>query len=183
MNDLSIANPNIHAVADHPTVVKLRELFFDVLAFELRRFTALSGGAELLCWRTKDGSIEWARLDLFAKPTHDAPNALVLRVLVNKAPVDDVAVLARRRGLLVEGEPWRGPSWSFEAFVTLDELIGTASFLASVVKAHEANDSALVIAPPFETVLASGAPLTWDLVVSETAWEFLERLLSNRSDS
>lgn len=173
---------DLGAVAGHPTVVKLRELFFDVLSFELQRFTALGDGASFLCWRSKDGRIAWARLDLFAKPTRENPRRLVLRVIINKGVVDDVANVARRRGLLVEGDPWRSPSWALEAFVTLGELLGSAPFLASLALAHEENDASLVIAAPFKTMLASGAPLTWDVVASEAAWASIEPRLSGRKE-
>lgn len=173
---------DLGAVTWHPTLVKLRELFFDVLLFELQRFTALGDGASFLCWRSKDGSIAWARLDLFAKPTRDNPRRLVLRVVINKGPIDDVANVARRRGLLVEGELWRSPSWALEAFVTLDELLSSAPFLASLVRAHEEKDASLVIAAPFKTMLASGDPLTWDLVASEAAWAAIEPHLPARSE-
>jgi hypothetical protein len=174
-------NADLGAVTWHPTVVKLRELFFDLLSFELQRFTALGDGASFLCWRSKDGSIAWARLDLFAKPTRENPRCLVLRVVVNKGPVDDVPNVARRRGLLVEREPWRNPSWALEAFVTLDELLSSAPFLASLVRAHEENDASLVIAAPFKTMLASGDPLTWGVVASEAAWAAVEPHLPARS--
>lgn len=174
-------NADLGAVTWHPTVVKLRELYFDLLSFELQRFTALGDGAGFLCWHSKDGSIAWARIELFAKPTRDNPRRLVLRVVVNKAPVDDVANVARRRGLLVEGEPWCSPSWALEAFVTLDQLLGFAPFLASLVRAHEANDASLVIAAAFKTMLASGDPLTWDLVASEAACAAIEPYLPARS--
>ena len=163
-------NADLGAVTWHPTVVKLRELFFDVLSFELQRFTALGNGVSFLCWRSKDRIIAWARLELFAKPTRDNPRRLVLRVSINKGPVDDVANVARRRGLLVETDAWGGPSWAIEAFVTLDELLGFAPFLGSLVRAHEENDASIVIAAPFKTMLASGDPLTWGVVASETAW-------------
>ena len=175
-------NADLGAFTWHPTVVKLRELFFDVLSFELQRFTALGDGSSFLCWRSKDGSIAWARLELFARPTRESPRCLVLRVVINKSPVDDVANVARRRGLLVEGELWRSPRWALEAFVTLDELLGCAPFLASLVRAHEENDASLVIAAPFKTVLASGDPLTWDVVASEAAWTAIEPHLSGRKD-
>lgn len=175
-------NADLGAVTWHPTVVKLRELFFDVLSFELQRFTALGDGATFLCWRSKDRSIAWARLELFAKPTRDNPRCLVLRVVINKGPVDDVADVARRRGLLVEGELWRSPRWALEAFVTLDELLGSAPFLASLMRAHEENDASLVIAAPFKTMLASGDPLTWDVVASEAAWAAIEPHLPARSE-
>jgi hypothetical protein len=175
-------NADLGAVTWHPTVVKLPELFFDVLAFELQRFTALSDGSSFLCWRSKDGSIAWARLELFAKSTRDNPRCLVLRVAINKGPVDDVANVARRRGLLGEGELWRSPSWALEAFLTLDELLGAAPFLASLVRAHEENDASLVIDAPFKTMLASGAPLTWDVVASEAAWAAVEPHLPARSE-
>ncbi len=152
-NTAPTTTTDLGAVTWHPTVVKLRELFFDVLSFDLGRFTALGDGASLLCWRSKDGSIAWARLDLFAKPTRENPRRLVLRVVINKGPVDDVANVARRRGLLVERELWRSPSWALEAFVTLDELLGSAPFLASLVRAHKENDASIVIAPPFKTML------------------------------
>lgn len=174
-------NADLGAVTWHPTVVKLRELFFDVFSLELQRFTALGDDASFLCWRSKDRRIAWARLELFARPTRDNPKRLVLRVVINKAPVDDVANIARRRGLLVEGEPWRSPSWALEAFVTLDELLGCAPFLASLVRTHEENDASLVVAAPFKTVLASGAPLTWDVVASEAAWAAVEPDLPARS--
>jgi hypothetical protein len=122
-NATPTASADLGAFTWHPTVVKLRELFFDVLSFELGRFTALGDGAAFLCWRSKDRCIAWARLDLFAKPTRDNPRRLVLRVVINKGPVDVVANVARRRGLLVERELWRSPSWALEAFVTLDELL------------------------------------------------------------
>ena len=173
---------DLGAVTWHPTVVKLRELFFDLLSFELQRFTALSDGASFLCWRSKDRSIAWARLELFAKPTRDNPRRLVLRVVINKGPIDDVANVARRRGLLVEGELWRRPSWALEAFVTLDELLGAAPFLASLVRAHEENDASLVIAAHFKTILASGDLLTWDVVASEAAWAAIEPHLSDRKE-
>ncbi|MBX3232649.1 MAG: hypothetical protein KIT84_16870 [Labilithrix sp.] len=175
-------NADLGAVTWHPSVVKLRELFFDVFSFELQRFTALGDGASFLCWCPKDGSIAWVRLDLFAKPTRDNPRQLVLRVVINKGPVDDVANVARRRGLLVENEPWRSPSWALEAFVTLDELLGSAPFLASLVRTHEKNDASLVIAAPFKTVLASGAALTWDVVASEAAWAAVEPHVPARSE-
>ncbi len=174
-------NADLGAVTWHPSVVKLRELFFDVLSFELQRFTALGDGSSFLCWRSKDGSIAWAHLELFAKPTRENPRCLVLRVVINKGPVDDVANVARRRGLLVERELWRSPSWALEAFVMLDELLGSAPFLASLMRAHEENDASLVIAAPFKTMLASGAPLTWDVVASEAAWAAVEPHLSARS--
>lgn len=169
-------------VASHPTVVKLRELFLDLLSFELQRFTALGDGANFICWRSKDGSIEWARLDLFAKPTRDNPRHLVLRVAINKGPVDDVGNVARRRGLLPEGELWRGPSWALEAFVTLDELLAAAPFLACLVRAHEENNASLVMAVPFPTVLASGDPLGWDVVASEAAWATIDTHLPARRE-
>lgn len=175
-------NADLGAVTWHLTVVKLRELFFDVLSFELQRFTALGDGASFLCWRSKEDAIEWARLDLFAKPTRDNPRHLVLRVTINKGPVDDVANVARRRGLLPEGELWRGASWALEAFVTLDELLAAAPFLASLVRAHEANDASLVMVAPFPTVLASGDPLTWDVVASEAAWATIETHLPARRE-
>lgn len=165
---------DLGAVTMHPTVVKLRELFFDLLSFELGRFTALGDGASFLCWRSKDRCIEWARLDLFAKPTRDNPRRLVLRVVINKGPVDDVANVARRRGLLTKGELWPGPTWALEAFVTLDELLGSAPFLASLVRAREESDASLVTAAPFNTMLASGDPLTWGVVASEAAWAAIE---------
>ncbi len=146
-----------------------------MLSFELGRFTALGDGASLLCWRSKDGSIAWARLDLFAKPTRDNPRGLVLRAAINKGPVDDVANVARRRGLLVEGDLWRSLGWALEVFVTLDELLSFASFLASLVRAHEENEASLVIAAPFKTMLASGDPLTWDVVASEAASTTVEQ--------
>lgn len=180
-NTTPSTNADLGAATWHPTVVKLRELFFDVLSFELQRFTALGDGSSFLCWRSKDGSIAWARLELFARPTRENPRCLVLRVVVNKGPVDDVASVARRRGLLVEREPWRNPSWALEAFVTLDELLGSAPFLASLVRAHEENDASLVIAAPFKTMLASGAPLTWDVLASEAAWTAIEPDLPARS--
>lgn len=80
-NATPTANADLGAVTMRPTVVKLRELFFDVLSFELQRFTALGDGASFLCWRSKGGSIAWARLDLFAKPTRENPRRLVLRVV------------------------------------------------------------------------------------------------------
>jgi hypothetical protein len=163
-------NADLSGVTMLPTVVRLRELFFDVLSFELQRFTALGDDASFLCWRSKDRSIAWARLDLFAKPTRDNPRRLVLRVTINKGPVDDVANVARRRGLLPEGELWRGARWALEAFVTLDELLGSAPLLASLVRAHEENDGSLVIVPRFKTALAAGDPLTWDVVASDAAW-------------
>ena len=171
---------DLGAVTWHPTVVKLRELFFDLLSFELQRFTALSDGASFLCWRSKDGSTACAGLELFAKPTRDNPGRLVLRVAINKGLVDDVANVARRRGLLVEGELWCSPSWALEAFVTLDELLGSAPFLASLVRAHEESDASLVIAAPVPTVLALGDPLTWDVVASEAAWAAVEPHLPAR---
>ncbi len=174
-------NADLGAVTGHPTVVKLRELFFDVLSFELQRCTALGDGASFLCWRSQEGSIAWARLDLFAKATRENPRRLVLRVVINKGLVDDVANVARRRGLLVEGELWHSPRWALEAFVTLDELLGSVPFLASLVRAHEENDASLVIAAPFKTVLASGDPLTWDVVASEAAWSAVEPHLPARS--
>ena len=180
-NTTPSTNADLGAATWHPTVVKLRELFFDVLSFELQRFTALGDGASFLCWRSKDCSIAWARLELFAKPRRDNPRRLVLRVVINKGPVDELANVARRRGLLVEGELWRGPSWGFEAFVTLDELLAFAPFLASLVRAHEENDASLVIAAPFKTMLASGAPLTWDVVASEAAWTTVAPHLPARS--
>jgi hypothetical protein len=173
-NAAPTANADLGAVTWHPTVVKLRGLFLDVLSFELQRITALGDGASFLCWRAKDGSIEWARLELFAKPTHERPKHLVLRVAINKGPVDDVANVARRRGLLREAELWRGPRWALEAFVTLDELLACAPFLASLVRAHEENDASLVMAAPLPTVLASGDPLAWDVVASEAAWVTIE---------
>ncbi len=173
-NTTPSTNANLGAVTWHPTVVKLRELFFDVLSFELQRFTALGDGASFLCWRSKDRSIAWARLELFAKPTRENPRRFVLRVVINKAPGEDVANVARRRGLLVEREPWRNPSWALEAFVTLDELLGSAPFLASLVRAHEEKDASLVIAAPFKTMLASGDPFTWEVVASEAAWTAIE---------
>ncbi|MBI3207067.1 MAG: hypothetical protein HYZ29_36350 [Myxococcales bacterium] len=173
-NDAPSTNADLGAVASHPTVVKLRELLFDLLSFELQRFTAVGDGASFLCWRSKDGSIEWARLDLFARPTRENPRHLVLRVTINKGPVDAVANLARRRGLLHEGELWRGSNWALEAFVTLDELIAAAPFLGSLVRAHEENDASLVMAAPFPIVLASGDPLAWDVVASEAAWATID---------
>lgn len=181
-NTTPSTNADLGAVTWHPTVVKLRELFFDLLSFELQRFTALGDGASFLCWRSKNGSIAWARLELFARPTRENPRGLVLRVVVNKGPVDDVANVARRRGLLAEGELWRSPSWALEAFVTLDELLSSAPFLASLVRAHEENDASLVMAAPFKTVLASGDPLTWDVVASEAAWASIEPRLSGRKE-
>lgn len=181
-NTTPSTNADLGAVTWHPTVVKLRELFLDMLSFELQRFTAHGDGAGFLRWRSKDGSIAWARLDLFAKPTRENPRRLVLRVVINKGPVDDVANVARRRGLLVEGEPWCSPSWGLEAFVTLDELLGFAPFLASLVRAHEENDASLVIAAPVPTVLALGDPLTWDVVASEAAWAAIEPHLSDRKE-
>lgn len=175
-------NAEIGGVASHPTVVKLRELFFDLLSFELQRVTAIGDGASFLCWRSKDGSIACARLELFAKPTRDNPERLVLRVAVNKGLVDDVANVARRRGLLVEGELWRSPSLALEAFVTLDELLAAAPLLTSLVRAHEENDAALVMAAPFPTVLASGDPLAWDAVASEAAWATIETHLPARGE-
>lgn len=180
-NTTPSTNADLGAVTWHPTVVKLRELFFDVLSFELQRFTALGDGSSFLCWRSKDGSIAWARLELFARPTRENPRCLVLRVVINKGPVDDVANVARRRGLLVEGELWRSPRWALEAFVTLDELLGCAPFLASLVRAHEENDASLGIAAPFKTMLASGDPLAWDVVASEAAWAAIEPHLPVRS--
>ncbi len=173
---------DLGAVTGHPTVVKLRELFLDVLSFELQRFTALGDGASFLCWRSKEGGIEWARLDLFARPTRENPRHLVLRVTINKGPVDGVANVARRRGLLPEGELWRGASWALEAFVTLDELLAAAPLLASLVRAHEENDASLVMAAPFPTVLASGDPLAWDVVASEAAWATIETHLPARRE-
>ena len=181
-NTTPSTNADLGAATWHPTVVKLRELFFDVLSFELQRFTALGDGSSFLCWRSKDGSIAWARLELFGRPTRENPRCLVLRVVITKGPVDDVANVARRRGLLVEGEMWRSPSWALEAFVTLDELLGSAPFLASLVRAHEANDASLVIAAHFKTILASGDPLTWDVVASEAAWAAIEPHLSDRKE-
>lgn len=188
MTDTIQANPTPSANADLcrvtmlPTVVRLRELFFDVLSFDLQRFTALGDGASFLCWRSEDGDIEWARLDLFARPTRENPRHLVLRVAINKGPVDDVANVARRRGLLPEGELWRGSNWALEAFVTLDELLACAPLLASLVRAHEENDASLVVAAPFPTVLASGDPLAWDVVASEAAWATIETLLPARRE-
>jgi hypothetical protein len=188
MTDTIPANPAPSTNADlgmtsmHPTVVKLRELFFDVLSFELQRVTAIGDGASFLCWRSKDGDIEWAQLDLFARPTQENPRHLVLRVTINKGPVDDVANVARRRGLLHEGELWRGPRWALEAFVTLDELLAAAPFLASLVRAHEENDASLVMAAPFPTVLASGDPLAGDVVASEAAWATIETHLPARRE-
>ncbi len=176
------ANADLGMVSRHPTVVRLRELFLDVLSFELQRVTAIGDGANFLCWRSKDRHIEWARLDLFARPTRENPRHLVLRVTINKGSVDDVANVARRRGLLPEGEPWRGSSWALEAFVTLDELLASAPLLASLVRGHEENDASLVIAPPFTTVLASGDPLTWDVVASEAAWATIEAHLPVRRE-
>lgn len=181
-NATPTTNADHATVSMHPTVVKLRKLFFDVLSFALQRFTALGDGASFLCWCSKDGCIAWARVDLFAKPTRANPRCLVLRIAINKGPVDEVANVARRRGLLVEGELWRSPSWALEAFVTLDELLGSAPFLASLVRAHEENDAALVIAAPFQTMLASGDPLTWDVVASEAAWAAIEPRLSGRKE-
>lgn len=180
-NTTPSTNADLVAVTWHPAVVKLRELFFDVFSFELQRFTALGDGASFLCWRSKDRSIAWARLELFGKPTRDNSRRLVLRVIINKGPVDVVANVARRRGLLVEGELWRSPSWALEAFVTLDELLALAPFLASLVRAHEENDASLVIAAPFKTMLASGDPLTWGVVASEAAWSAVEPHLPARS--
>jgi hypothetical protein len=188
MTDTIPSNPAPSANADlgmatmHPTVVKLRELFLDVLSFELHRFTAVGDGAKFLCWRSKEGAIEWARLDLFARPIRDNPRHLVLRVAINKGPVDDVANAARRRGLLPEGELWRGARWALEAFVTLDELLACAPFLASLVHAHEENDASLVMAAPFPTVLALGDPLAWDVVASESAWVTIETRLPARRE-
>jgi len=188
MTDTIPTNPTPSANADlgmasmHPTVVKLRELFLDVLSFELHRFTAVGDGAKFLCWRSKEGAIEWARLDLFARPTHATPKHIVLRVAINKGPVDDVANVARRRGLLPEGELWRGARWAFEAFVTLDELLAAAPLLASLVRAHEQNDASLVMAAPFQTALASGDPLTWDVVASAAAWATIETHLPGRRE-
>jgi hypothetical protein len=173
---------DLSLVSRHPTVVKLRELFLDVLSFELHRFTAIGDGASFLCWRSKQGAIEWARLDLFARPIRDNPRHLVLRVAINKGPVDDVANAARRRGLLPEGALWRGARWALEAFVTLDELLACAPFLASLVRAHEENDASLVMAAPFPTVLASGDPLTWDVVASAAAWATIETHLPGRRE-
>jgi hypothetical protein len=175
-------NAELGRVASHPTVVKLRELFFDLLSFELQRFTALGDGASFLCWRSKEDAIEWARLDLFARPTLENPRHLVMRVTINKGPVDAVANVARRRGLLPEGELWRGSNWALEAFVTLDELLVAAPFLASLVRAHEENDASLVMAAPFPTVLASGDPLAWDVVASEAAWATIETHLPARRE-
>lgn len=177
-----LANADLGMASMHPTVVKLRELFLDVLSFELQRVTAIGDGANFLCWRSKDGHIEWARLDLFARPTRENPKHLVLRVAINKGPVDDVANVARRRGLLPEGELWRGASWALEAFVTLDELLAAAPYLAGLVRAHEENDASLVIAAPFPTVLASGDPLTWDVVASDAAWVTIETHLPARRE-
>lgn len=180
MTDTSPTNPTPSANADlgmvsrHPTVVRLRALFQDVLSLELQRVTAIGDGANFLCWRSKDGAIEWAQLDLFARPTRENPRHLVLRVTINKGRVDDVANVARRRGLLPEGELWRGASWALEAFVTLDELLAAAPFLGSLVRAHEENDASFVMAAPFSTVLASGDPLAWDVVASEAAWVTIE---------
>jgi hypothetical protein len=181
-NPAPSANADLSGVTMLPTVVRLRELFFDVLSFELHRFTAVGDGAKFLCWRSKEGAIEWARLDLFAKPTRDNPRRLVLRVVINKGPVDDVANVARRRGLLPEGELWRGASWALEAFVTLDELLAAAPLLASLVRAHEQNDASLVMAAPFQTALASGDPLTWDVVASAAAWATIETHLPGRRE-
>jgi hypothetical protein len=181
-NDTPTATADLGMASMHPTVVKLRELFLDVLSFELQRVTALGDGANLLCWRSEDGDIEWARLDLFARPTHENPRHLVLRVTINNGPVDDVANVARRRGLLSEGEPWPGSNWALEAFVTLDELLDSAPLLASLVRAHEENDGSLVIAPRFKTVLASGDPLTWDVVASEAAWATIKTHLPARRE-
>lgn len=175
-------NAELGGVASHPTVVKLRELFLDLLSFELQRFTALGDGANFLCWRSKEGGIEWALLDLFARPTHENPRHLVLRVAINKGPIDDVANVARRRGLLPEGELWRGPIWALEAFVTLDELLASAPLLACFVRAHEEKDASLVMAPPFPTVLASGDPLVWDVMASEAAWATIEAHLPARRE-
>jgi hypothetical protein len=180
MTDTTSTNATATVAADlsmasmHPTVVKLRKLFLDVLSFELQRVTAIGDRANFLCWRSKDGAIEWAQLDLFATPTRENPRHLVLRVTINKGPVDDVGNVARRRGLLIEADLWRGPSWALEAFVTLDELLACAPFLASLVRAHEENDGSLVIVPRFKTVLASGDPLTWDVVASDAAWATIE---------
>jgi hypothetical protein len=162
--------------------VKLRELFLDVLSFELQRVTALGDRASFLCWRSEDGDIEWARLDLFARPTRETPKHLVLRVIINKGAVDDVANIARRRGLLAESALWHGSSWALEAFVTLDELLGSAPFVASLVRAHEENDASLVMAAPFPTMLASGDPLAWDVVASEAAWATIETHLPARRE-
>jgi hypothetical protein len=181
-NPTPSANADLSGVTMLPTVVRLRELFFDVLSFDLQRFTALGDGANFLCWRSKEGGIEWARLDLFARPTHENPRHLALRVTINKGPVDDVANVARRRGLLPEGELWRGSSWALEAFVTLDELLAAAPFLASLVRAHEENDASLVMAAPFPTVLALGDPLAWDVVASESAWVTIETRLPARRE-
>jgi hypothetical protein len=173
---------DLGAVTMLPTVVRLRELFFDVLSFDLQRFTALGDGANFLCWRSSEDAIEWARLDLFARPTRENPRHLVLRVAINKGPVDDVANVARRRGLLPEGELWRGARWALEAFVALDELLAAAPFLGSLVRAHEENDASLVMAAPFPTVLASGDPLAWDVVASESAWATIETRLPPRRE-
>lgn len=181
-NPTPSANADLSPVSRHPKVVKLRELFLDVLSFELQLVTAIGDGASFLCWRSKGGAIEWARLDLFARPTRENPRHLVLRVTINKGPVDDVANVARRRGLLPEGELWRGSSWALEAFVTLDELLASAPLLASLVRAHEENDAALVMAAPFPSVLASGDPLAWDVMASEAAWATIEMHLPARRE-
>ena len=65
--------------------------------------------------------------------------------------------------------------------MTLDELLGSAPFLASLMRALEENDASLVIASRFKTMLASGDPLTWDLVASEAASAAIEPHLRARS--
>lgn len=134
-------------------MAKLRPAFLDLLALELMRCTARPNEPTFLCWRSKNRRLESARCDpYFALSEVDPSPPLIVRVVVNKGAVEDVAELARQRGILVEEQDlWRQPRWTFDLAVLPDELLLYAPFVASLVRAHEQQDPSLVVEPPVPT--------------------------------
>lgn len=154
-------------------MAQLRLAFFEGLASALDRPTTTSDELRLLCWRTQAGRLEDAGAETHFEPSQADPlRPLVVRVLINKGSLDEVAAVARRAGILAAGDAQSSrPLWSLEMFMLPHEVLPHVPFLATLIRST-AERSAL-IRPPVSTTFMwadDGNAHAW----SDAAWAIVE---------
>lgn len=149
--------------------------FVAVLAVRLRRPTARVSPFGL-CWRTTGGRLEHLRCEPYLVPSELEPHRpLLVRVVVNKGPVEDVELAARDCCLLPDDVEPRPPLWSLELVVMPGELLRFAPYLVQLVLAFEANGDdgeETVVEPPVPTTLVEEHDGLW---ATRTLYEWTER--------
>lgn len=142
----------------------------------LQRPVARVRSPQALLWRSGAGGLEHLRVAPYYAPSEqDRRRPLIVRYSINSTWFDSFERVARRKGLLGSDDScWDRTLLRFELSLLPEEVVGFVPLVVGVIRAHEANDPALIPEPPVRTRFWQDHPLEWSYGWSESAWELAE---------